>query len=48
MKTEGWYIEGKYAYFPLDKELLTKYDSDEEKLKQEFNKNVVSVINSIK
>lgn len=48
MKTEGWYIEGEYAYFPLDKELLTKYDSDEEKLKQEFNKNVVSVINSIK
>ena len=47
MKKDGWYIDGDYAFFPLDKEILTKYES-EEKLQEEFNKNVISVLNSIK
>lgn len=47
MTKTNWYIEDEYAYFPLDKEILTKYDTDE-KLQEEFNNNVFSVINSIK
>ncbi|MBQ1971340.1 MAG: hypothetical protein II223_02740, partial [Treponema sp.] len=41
-----WYVEKDYAYFPLVKEILSKYDNDE-KQQEEFNKNVISVLNSI-
>lgn len=38
--------EGDYAYFPLDKEILAKYE-DDEKLQEAFNKNAESVLNEI-
>ena len=43
---DDWNIEGDYAYFPLDKEILAKYE-DDEKLQEAFNKNAESVLNEI-
>ena len=40
------HIEGDYAYFSLDKEILAKYE-DDEKLQESFNKNAESVLNEI-
>lgn len=43
---DDWHIEDNYAYFPLDKEILAKYE-DDEKLQEAFNKNAESVLNEI-
>ena len=43
---KNMYTNGYFAYFPLDKEILAKYDSDDE-LQAAFNANVEAVLNSI-
>ena len=45
-KNPNWYYADNWAYFPLDKEILAKCDSDED-LQEAFNKNVEEVIASI-
>ena len=44
---ENWYIDGDYAFFPLDRELLAKKLSEAE-LQEQFNKNVENVIEQIR
>lgn len=45
-RKDDWNIEGDFAYFPLDREILAKYE-DDEKLQEAFNKNAESVLDEI-